>query len=247
MFYYPSSTYRRSKKKQKLLYCAIFMKFNTSFKERVEHAIKNGKELVDSFNDKSIQNVVLWLDLLGFQKQLLTDKKTALLRISVFHELTLTSVSDELHIAQLNDATVISMDFENDDNPENLTRFLAKCDTLFEMSTYADREVGGFGTRGVITLGLRQGLRGNFGGIALDQNLTVDKIRFSSPIAIMMNMAFAKSYHLESSGGLLKEPSLYIEECLMNNYEIMISPHWDDHGRFDYNGNRYVIVRRDQE
>jgi len=200
-----------------------------------------------SFNDKSRQNVVLWLDLLGFQKQLLTGKETALLRISVFHELTLTTVSDELNIAQLNDATVISMDFGDNNTPENLTNFLAKCDTLFEASTHADRQIGGFGTRGVITLDHRQGLRGNFGGIALDQNLTVDKIRFSSPTAIMMNIAFAKSYNLESSGQLLKEPSLYIEECLMNNYKIMISPHWDDHGRFNFNGDRYVIVRRDQE
>lgn len=223
------------------------MKFSDYLKERVENAIRNGKEIASSFNDLSRQNVVLWLDLLGFQKQFLTDKETALLRISVFHELTLTTVSNELHIAQLNDATVISMDFSDKDNPENLTNFLAKCDTLFEASTYADRQIGGYGTRGVITIGQRQGLRGNFGGIALDKNLTVDKIRFSSPTAIMMNMAFAKSYNLESSGGLLKEPSLYVEECLMNNYKIMISPHWDDHGRFDYNGDRYVIVRRDQE
>ncbi|MCF8448216.1 MAG: hypothetical protein K9H61_14590 [Bacteroidia bacterium] len=161
--------------------------------------------------------------------------------------MTLTSVSDELHIVQLNDASVISMDFEDKDNPKNLTNFLAKCDTLFEASTHADRQIGGFGTRGVITLGNRQGLRGNFGGIAPDNNLTVDKIRFSSPTAIMMNLAFAKSYTLESSGQLLKEPSLYVEEILMNNYKILISPHWDDHGRFDFNGERYVIVRRDME
>ena len=222
------------------------MKFSEELMPRVENAIKNGEELCKSFASKSRQNVVLWLDLLGFQKQLIDDRQLALKRISVFHELTLQTVSSELHIAQLNDASVISMDFEDTDDVQKLINFLIKCDVLFELSTFADKRIGGYGTRGVISIGERQGLRGNYGGIAPDGNLSVDKIRFASPVSIMMNMAFAKSYLVESSGSLIKEPALYLEEELLN-YDLVISPHWEDHQRISVNDNKYVLVRRDNE
>jgi hypothetical protein len=152
------------------------MKFSEDLMPRIEIALKNADELFMSFSTTSRQNVVLWLDLLGFQTQLKNDRDLALKRISLFHELTLQSVSPELHITELNDATVMSMDFADNDDVQNLINFLVKCDVLFELSTYADKKIGGFGTRGVISIGQRQGLRGNYGGIAPDGNLTVDKL-----------------------------------------------------------------------
>lgn len=225
------------------------MKFDDLFLKRVEDAIRNGHELNNSFLHKSLRNVVLWLDLLGFQNQLFSDKKTAMLRISVFHEITLESVSKHIHIAQLNDATVMSVDFSENDDPKKLTDFLVRCDVLLETSTRADKTIGGYGTRGVISIGNRQNLRGNFGGRSQDLKLTLDKITFSSPIPIMMNMAFAKSYQVESSGLLLKEPSLYVEKCILSDYKdkIEVSPEWKHHGQLDFKGNEYVLVRRDKE
>jgi hypothetical protein len=198
---------------------------------------------------RSKPNVVLWLDLLGFAKQYITEKEKALLRISVFHDLSVKELSNEVHVVQLNDATVISMDLEEDNDSQLLTNFLYKCDTLFETSTYADRLLGGYGTRRVISVGERLGLRGNFGGTNDNSGkLTADKIRFSSPPSIMMNMAFAQSYLLESSGKLLKEPSLYIQENLLSDYKInWVSPHWEDHGAIDFNENKFIIMRTDTE
>jgi hypothetical protein len=223
------------------------IKITQEFVPDVELAIANAKQLVAQFDIRARQNVVLWLDLLGFAKQLITDRETALLRIAVFHELTLLSVYEECHVAQLNDATVISLDFSEEDDPQKLTNFLCRCDVLFEKVTHADRLVGGFGARGVLSIGHRQGLRGNFGGIALDKELTLDKIRFSSPPSIMMNMAFAKSYAVESSHRLLKEPSLYVEECLFRRFKIQVSPTWSNNGRVELDGDNFCIVRRDTE
>lgn len=222
------------------------MKFTESFLPRVENDIRNGEQLYKTFGTTSRKNIVMWLDLLGFQKQLAEDREIALKRISVFHEISLTSMTPNFHIAQLNDATVMSLDLEPNIS-DKLNDFLLRCDALFEMSTYADRRVGGFGSRGVISTGLRQSLRGNFGGIALDGNLTVDKIVFSSPIPIMMNMAFAEAYLLESSGELLKEPSLYIDESLYGYPGLQISPTWGDYGVLEFRGIKYLTVRRDQE
>ena len=225
--------------------------------DRIEQARRNLINSIETLNkasNKPYMCITLWADLLGFSKHLnqfdfnseTINENLGLKRISLFHEASILAMKDFVTIVQLNDATIFSADLMDGNPDEIITNFFALADYFWEVSNIADKEIGGLGIRGVVSIGNRYSLRGNFGWTPTNKEIISPN--FASPPAIQMNMPFAKSYKLESSGLLRKEPALYIEEDIFINYRPAYIQNWSNDELLIANdlGN-YRLVRYENE
>jgi hypothetical protein len=220
---------------------------------RSEEIVRNALQFVASLDEagQACPAVSLWMDLLGFRGHLntknwdLNEEATQLgmKRIAVLHEVAVQSMNDRYEIVHLNDAVVIGQDIPADGSAHLLGEFLALADLCFELAVLSDREVGGFGVRGVIARGKRYGLRANLGWT---QEGALDSRRpsFFSPRPIMMNTAFGRAYGVESSRELLKASSLYVEIPLIYDYGAPIMETWNIDERVEVTGfGDFALVR----
>ena len=221
--------------------------------ERVSSILRNAEEFLIEAGDasKTFPTITLWMDLLGFRSHLDeknwnikdTDVQLGLKRITVFHEVALQSMNDRYEIVHVNDAIVISQDLRQGEEAAIITDFLALVDLCFEISVLADREIGGFGVRGVVARGMRYGLRGNLGWTK-EGSANIREPAFFCPRPIMMNTAFGRAYGVESSHELVKVSSLYVETPLITDYgaSIMETWTWDEPIQIK-NFGQYNLVR----
>ena len=78
--------------------------------------------------------------------------------------------------------------------------------------------------------------------------MNVKDPNFISPTPIMMNMSFAKSYYLESSKKLRREPSLYIESRILTDFQFQTMETWEEHEKiFDEKVGEYTLIRYENE
>ena len=221
--------------------------------ERAENVLMNATEALENATTKNRMCITAWLDLLGFSQHLNSDffdfdteSNLGLKRIATFHEISLQSMNDISHIVQLNDATIFSYDIKGTNIVAELSEFFARLDSFWEIANLSDKKIGGYGVRGVISLGYRYNLRGNFGWTP--NNMNVKDPNFISPTPIMMNMSFAKSYYLESSKKLRRESSLYIESRILTDFQFQIMETWEEHEKiFDEKVGEYTLIRYENE
>lgn len=222
--------------------------------EKVENVIRNGKLLVEERikNKGKYRSIACWLNLLGFRKNMdlanwdVDDKdvQLGLHRISVLHETALISMNERYEIVNMNDAVVVARDITKGNEATECSEFLALIDLLFEIATKADIKIGGYGVRGVVCKGSRFNLRGNLGWVNKDK--PKEEPSFFSPRPIMMNMAFARAYGVESSKKLLKEPSLYIESEIIFEYKPAIMETWSLDTKLSVDGfGQFLLVRKE--
>lgn len=213
------------------------MKITNTTNAKAKTIIKEAKKLLKRSTTRNFPCVTLWSDLLGFgqhlenpnldffEKQLKSN--IGLKRIAVFHEASIQSMAAFYTIVQLNDATIFSVDLKKGKEEEILTEFLARVDLFWEIANIADLKIGGFGIRGVVSIGNRYNLRANLGWDG--KNKPKENPDFICPEPIMMNMPFGKSYIVESSGVLRKEASLYVENEIFNKYNFNRMETWQIH------------------
>lgn len=219
---------------------------------RAKNVITNANELLQRASTTNHKCVTLWADLLGFSNHLspalsgfseeTITENLGLRRIAAFHEISVQSMNDISDIVQLNDATIFSHDLNPQDPDTILSEFLARIDAFWEIANIVDKEMGGHGIRGVISIGNRYNLRANFGWTPT--NKKAERPNFISPTPIMMNLPFAKSYYMESAKLLRKEPSLYIESRIFSEYKIAIMETWQFHETvLSETIGEYILVR----
>jgi hypothetical protein len=202
--------------------------------EQAEKFIQSADEYLKSEDYRKIPVITCWMDLLGFSGSLadsiskieedLPSNSLAAKRIALFNETAILSMNNYGTNVCLNDALVMSMDIIEYDE-DKVAEFLNWISDRWEVANIADIKIGGFGVRAVISYSIRIKMRGNLGWLPGDR--AYSNIKYYSPEPISMNMAFMKSYLVESSHELIKEGSIYIENNFLDKLNPVMPDTWD--------------------